>query len=197
MKRVVVDHFGGPEVVEEDDPRPGSGQVRVRVLASGVSLSDAQMRAGTYLGGPKPPFTPGYELVGVVDELGPGCSRLHEGDRVGALTQWGANAERVCVPEKYAVEIPEDLDPAAVVSLVFTYMTAYQMLHRAAQANSGETVLVTARPAERAPRSSSSQRWPDSTSTGRLQPATAPRSSGTARWRSTIGTRTSWLGCVS
>jgi NADPH:quinone reductase-like Zn-dependent oxidoreductase len=114
----------------------------VRVLASGVSLSDAQMRAGTYLGGPKPPFTPGYELVGVVDELGPGCSRLHEGDRVGALTQWGANAERVCVPETYAVEIPEDLDPAAVVSLVFTYMTAYQMLHRAAQANSGETVLV-------------------------------------------------------
>jgi len=106
MKRVVVDHFGGPEVVrvvEEDDPRAGSGQVRVRVLASGVSLSDAQMRAGTYLGGPKPPFTPGYELVGVVDELGPGCSRLHEGDRVGALTQWGANAERVCVPETYAV----------------------------------------------------------------------------------------------
>jgi len=145
MKRVVVDNFGGPEavrVVEEDDPRAGSGQVRVRVLASGVSLSDAQMRAGTYLGGPKPPFTPGYELVGVVDELGPGCSRLHEGDRVGALTQWGANAERVCVPETYAVEIPEDLDPAAVVSLVFTYMTAYQMLHRAAQANSGETVLV-------------------------------------------------------
>ena len=102
MKRVVVDRFGGPEVVrvvEDDDPRPGRGEVRVRVLASGVSLSDAQMRAGTYLGGPKPPFTPGYELIGVVDELGPGCSRLREGDRIGALTQWGANAERVCVPE--------------------------------------------------------------------------------------------------
>ena len=68
--------------------------------------------------------------------------RLREGDRVGALTQWGANAERVCVPEKYAVEVPEDLDPAEVLSLVFTYMTAYQMLHRAAKAKSGETVLV-------------------------------------------------------
>ena len=61
MKRVIVHHFGGPEVVsvlEEGDPRPGPGEVRVQVLASGVSLSDAQMRAGTYFGGPKPPFTP-------------------------------------------------------------------------------------------------------------------------------------------
>ena len=91
---------------------------------------------------PKPPFTPGYELVGVVEELGPGCSRLREGDRVGALTVWGADAERVCVPEAYAVEVPEDLDPAEVVSLVFPYMTAYQLLHRTAKAKRGETVLV-------------------------------------------------------
>jgi len=145
MKRVVVDHFGGPEVlrvVEDEDPRPGLGEVRVRVLAAGVSLSDAQMRAGTYLGGPKPPFTPGYELVGIVEELGPGCSRLRQGDRIGALTQWGADAERVCVPEAYAVDVPDDLDPAEVLSLVFTYMTAYQMLHRAAMTQRGETVLV-------------------------------------------------------
>ena len=145
MKRVVIDHFGGPEVlrvVEDDDPRPGRGEVRVRVLASGVSFTDAQIRAGTYIGGPKPPFTPGYELVGVVEELGPGCTRLHVGDRVGALTVWGANAEQVCVPENYAVEVPEDLDPAEAVSLVFPYMTAYQMLHRAARVTRGETVLV-------------------------------------------------------
>src|ERR1700758_4478992 len=145
MKRVLIDQFGGPavvKVVEDDDPQPCDGQARVRVLASGVSLSDAQMRAGTYLGGPKPPFTPGYELVGVVDQLGPGCSRLRVCDRVGVLTQWGANAELVCVPENYAVEVPDDLDPAEVVSLVFTYMTAYQMLHRAAKAKRGETLLV-------------------------------------------------------
>src|SRR5215216_8106803 len=145
MKRVVVGHFGGPEVltVEEDDiPQPGPGEVRVRVLAAGVSFSDALLRAGTYLGGPKPPFTPGYELVGVVEELGPGCSRLREGDRVAALTVWGADAERVCVPERYAVEVPEDLDPAEVVSLVLPYMTAYQLLHRVARVKSGERVLV-------------------------------------------------------
>ena len=144
-RRVVVERFGGPEVlkvIEEDAPRPGPGEVRVRVLAAGVSFTDALIRAGTYLGGPKPPFTPGYELVGVVEELGSGCSRLRVGDRVGALTVWGADAERVCVPEQYAVEVPKDLDPAEVVSLIFPYMTAYQMLHRTARVKSGETVLV-------------------------------------------------------
>jgi NADPH2:quinone reductase len=87
MKRVVVDHFGGPEVVrvvEEDPPRPGHGEVRVKVLAAGVSFTDAQIRAGTYMGGPKPPFTPGYELVGVVEELGPGCERLKPGATASA-----------------------------------------------------------------------------------------------------------------
>src|SRR6478672_13512854 len=145
MKRVVVDHFGGPEVlriVEEDDPRPGPGEVRVRVVAAGVSYTDAMLRAGTYLGVPRPPFTPGYELVGVVEELGPGCSRLREGDRIGSLTVWGADAERVCVLEENAVEVPEELDPGEVLSLVFTYMTAFQLLHRTAKAKPGETVLV-------------------------------------------------------
>lgn len=79
MKRVVVDRYGAPEVlnvVEEKAPQPGPGEVRVRVLAAGVSFTDAQLRAGTYIpGAPKPPFTPGYELVGVVEELGPSCTR--------------------------------------------------------------------------------------------------------------------------
>ena len=130
-------------MVEEEDPRPGPGEVRVKVLAAGVSFTDSQLRAGTYIpGGPKPPFTPGYELVGVVEEVGPDCSRLREGDRIGALTVWGADADRVCLPEAGAVEVPEDLDPAEALSLVFTYMTAYQLLHRVAKAKSGETVLV-------------------------------------------------------
>jgi NADPH:quinone reductase-like Zn-dependent oxidoreductase len=145
VKRVIVDHFGGPDVlqvVEVDVPRPGRGDVCVRVLAAGVSFTDAQLRAGTYLGVPPPPFTPGYELVGVVEEVGPGCSRVHVGDRVAALTVWGADAERVCVPEVNAVAVPDDLDPAEVTSLVLTYLTAYQLLHRMAKVRSGESVLV-------------------------------------------------------
>src|SRR5215470_7963953 len=144
MKRVVVEHFGGPEVlrvVDEADPRPGPGEVLVKVLAAGVSFTDSQLRAGTYLpGAPKPPFTPGYELVGVVEALGPDCRRLHVGDRIGALTVWGADAERVCVLEENAVEVPDDRDPGQVLSLVFTYMTAYQLLHRTAKVKGGETV---------------------------------------------------------
>ncbi|GLB67712.1 medium chain dehydrogenase/reductase family protein [Arthrobacter mangrovi] len=145
MKRVVVQRFGGPEVlqvVEDEDPRPAPGEVVVRVLAAGVSFTDSQLRAGTYFHVPKPPFTPGYELVGVVEELGAGRSLLHIGDRVAALTVWGAYAERVCVPEAEAVEVPEDLDPAEAVCLVLPYMTAYQVLHRVANAQRGESVLV-------------------------------------------------------
>jgi NADPH:quinone reductase-like Zn-dependent oxidoreductase len=146
MRRVVVDHFGGPEVlkvVEEENPRPGPGEVLVKVLAAGVSFTDSQLRAGTYLpGAPKPPFTPGYELVGVVEELGAGCSRLRVGDRIGALTVWGADADCVCVPESGAVDVPVDLDPAEVLSLLFPYMTSYQVLHRTAKVMAGETVLV-------------------------------------------------------
>jgi NADPH:quinone reductase-like Zn-dependent oxidoreductase len=145
MKRVVVDHYGGPEVlkvVEVEEPRPGPGEVRVRVLAAGVSFTDSQLRSGTYLGVPKPPFTPGYELVGVVEKLGPSCSDLKVGDRIGALTVWGADAERVCLREADVVRVPEDLDPAEVLSLLFIYMTAYQVLHRMAKVKSGESVLV-------------------------------------------------------
>jgi NADPH2:quinone reductase len=144
VKRVVVHNFGGPEVlrvVEEDDPEPGPGEVCVRVLAAGVSFTDQLIRAGTYLGGPKPPFTPGYELVGVVEKLGADCSSLRPGDRVAALTVWGGYAERVCIAEPKAIRVPADLDAGEVVSLVFPYMTAYQLLHRTAKANSGETVL--------------------------------------------------------
>lgn len=145
MKRVVVDRFGGPEVLRVLDgaePKPGPGEVCVRVLAAGVSFTDTLIRAGSYLGGPKPPFTPGYEFVGVVDEVGPGCADLKQGDRIAALTVWGGYAERVCVAEPKAVRVPADLDPAEVVSLVFPYMTGYQLLRRVAKAERAETVLV-------------------------------------------------------
>ena len=144
MKRVVVDHFGGPEVLRWS--RTIRDRVRARcaseVLAAGVSFTDAQLRAGTYIAGaPKPPFTPGYELVGVVEGSVRACSRLRVGDRIGALTVFGADAERVCVPESGAVDVPEDLDPGRSLSLLFPYMTAYRVLHRTAKAQR-ETVLV-------------------------------------------------------
>lgn len=114
MKRVIVDHFGGPEVlrvVEDGDPPLSPGEVRVRVLAAGVSFTDAQLRAGTYLGVPKPPFTPGYELVGVVEELGPRSSRLQVGDRVAALTAYGGYADYVSCRRRRRRRCPKSSIP--------------------------------------------------------------------------------------
>ncbi|MBF6353736.1 zinc-binding dehydrogenase [Nocardia higoensis] len=144
MKRIVVSRYGGPEVlsvVEEDEPSPGPGEVCVRVLAAGVSFTDTLLRAGTYPGGPKPPFTPGYEFAGVVERVGTGCSTLKPGDHVAALVVWGGYAEMVCVRESWAIEVPADIDPAVLVSVIFPYMTAYQLIHRAARARPGETAL--------------------------------------------------------
>ncbi|MGW8378172.1 zinc-binding dehydrogenase [Streptomyces sp. ODS28] len=145
MKRVVADRFGGPEVlrvIEEPAPRPGPGQACVEVEAAGASFTDALVRAGSYLGGPKAPCTPGYEIVGTVRETGPGCEALRVGERVAALIVWGGYAEQVCLAEQSAVPVPEDLDAAQLVGLLLPYMTAYQLLHRAAGANKGETVLL-------------------------------------------------------
>lgn len=144
MKRVVVPRYGGPEVltvVEEDRPTPGPGEVCVRVLAAGVSFTDKLLRAGTYPGGPKPPFTPGYEFAGVVERVGPGCWTLQPGDHVAALIVWGGYAEMVCVKESLAIKVPDDVDPALLVSVIFPYMTAYQLIHRAAIARPKETAL--------------------------------------------------------
>jgi NADPH:quinone reductase-like Zn-dependent oxidoreductase len=80
--------------------------------------------------------------VGEVEELDPACTRFQVGDRIGSLTVWGADAERVCVLEENAGSVPEDVDPGEVLGLVFIYMTAYQILHRTAKVKRGETVLV-------------------------------------------------------
>ena len=86
--RIIVTHYGGPDalrVVEEDCPEPKDGEVRVRVLAAGVSLPDLMMREGIHPETPPLPFTPGWDLVGVVDRLGAGISGIEPGQLVAAL----------------------------------------------------------------------------------------------------------------
>lgn len=132
--RIVVTHYGGPDelrVVEEEcpDPKEKDGEVRVRVLAAGVSLPDLLMREGVHPETPPLPFTPGWDLVGVVDRLGDGVSGIEPGQIVAALTIIGAYAEFVCLPQRELVPVPSGLDAAEAVSLVLNYVTAYQMLH--------------------------------------------------------------------
>jgi NADPH2:quinone reductase len=129
-------------VVEEDCPEPKGGEVRVRVLAAGVSLPDIMAREGIHPETPAVPFTPGWDLVGVVDRLGDGVSGIEPGQIVAAMPISGAYAEFVCLPQGELVPVPAGLDPAEAVSLVLNYITAYQMLHRSAKVRPGQRVLI-------------------------------------------------------
>ena len=144
-RRIVVRRYGGPEVmtvIEEPLPEPGPGEVRVRILAAGVGYPDVLIREGTYPGGPRPPFTPGYEFIGTVDEFGAAVEEFQLGQRVGAISVYGSHADYLCVPAWWLVPVPDGLDPAKAAIVVFNYVTAYQMLHRAARVREGERLLV-------------------------------------------------------
>jgi NADPH2:quinone reductase len=144
--RVVVRKHGGPEVLrvmEEPVPTPGEGEVRVRALAAGVSGMDLMVRAHSFPGFPKVPFTPGVDVVGVIEELGPGVVGLEPGTRVAALIgDDGGYAETLCLPAVRAVPLPDGLAAAEAASVVTNYLTAYTMLHRAAHVESGERILI-------------------------------------------------------
>ena len=143
--RVIVTHYGGPDalrVVEEECPEPKNGEVRVRVLAAGVSLPDVMAREGVHPETPPLPFTPGWDLVGVVDRLGTGVSGIEPGQTVAALPIHGAYAEFVCLRQRDLVPVPSGLDAGEAVSLVLNYVTAYQMLHRSAKVKPGQRALI-------------------------------------------------------
>ncbi len=148
--RVVVSRHGGPEVlqvVEENIPEPGAGEVRVKVLAAGVSAFDLIYRRWGHLpGSPRLPFTLGEDVVGVVDKLGTGVSSLEPGQTVagatGFLSVGGGYAEYICLLDSELVPVPSGLDPAEAVCLVVNYLTAHQHLHQIGKVRSGERILV-------------------------------------------------------
>ena len=143
--RIIVTHYGGPDaiqVLQEECPEPKRGEVRVKVLAAGVSLPDVMMREGLHPETPTLPFTPGWDFIGVVDRLGDGTSGIESGQIVAALPITGAYAEFVCLPQRELVPVPSGLDPAEAVSLVLNYGTAYQMMHRSAKVKPGQRALI-------------------------------------------------------
>jgi len=145
-KRVVINRKGGPEalqVVEADLPEPAPGEVRVQVLTAGVLLADVMWQEGKVPGSPKPPFTPGYDLVGVVDKVGGGVSSPSEGQIVAALLpHFGGYTQYAFLPPEKLVPVPDGLDPAEVVCLTVNYMTGYQLYRRVAKLTPGRRVLV-------------------------------------------------------
>jgi NADPH:quinone reductase-like Zn-dependent oxidoreductase len=149
-KRVVVTRHGPPsvmQVVEEDLPEPRANEVRVKVLAAGVSAFDLMFRRSSSLPGtPRVPFTLGEDIVGVVDKLGEDVSTLVPGQGVAGATfclgVGGGYAEFVCLPASELVPVPSDVDPAEAVCAVINYLTAHMAMHRTAGMRSGERILV-------------------------------------------------------
>lgn len=146
-RATVLTKRGGPEVLELRElpmPEPGPGELRVRVLATGVGATDVTMRRGYYPFAPKIPFAPGYETVGIVDRLGPGVTGFSIGDRVCALTVYGGYATHVVRDASDWVHVPAGLDSVEVAAAILNNVTAYQAAFRVARVQEGSTALVTA-----------------------------------------------------
>lgn len=143
-RRVIVSRFGGPEVLRldaADPPAPGPGQARIRMLATGLARADLLARAGRYPGGPRPPYVPGWDLIGVVDEVGPGSGELRRGQRVAALPLTGAHADWIVLPVRDLVPVPSRVDPVRAAAVPLNYLTAHRLLLRSG-VDSGATILV-------------------------------------------------------
>jgi len=144
-KSVVATKRGGPEVlqiVENEMRAPTAGEVQIKVLATGVGRTDINYRYGYSPFSPKAPFVPGYEIVGVVEAIGTGVTRVAVGERVAALTGHGGYTEIIYLGQEHLVPVPAALVSAEVAVLVLNYVSAWQMLHRVAKVKTGNKVLL-------------------------------------------------------
>jgi len=105
-------------------------------------MPDIMAREGIHPETPPVPFTPGWDLVGVVDQPGAGVSEFEPGQTVAAMPIHGAYSELVCLPQRELVPVPSGLDAGEAVSVILNYITAYQMLHRAAKVKPRQRVLI-------------------------------------------------------
>lgn len=144
---VQVRRFGDPdglEVVEAPLPTAGRGEVRVRVLASGIEYTDVVIRRHLYAQTMRrrPPFVLGYDVVGEIDQLGDGVRGFQLGDRVADMTVLGSNATYRTLRARDLTRVPAGVDAAEAAALILSWTTAYQLLHRTARVQRGQRVLV-------------------------------------------------------
>jgi NADPH2:quinone reductase len=146
MKAIRVHEFGAPEVMrleEVPDPKPGQGQVLVRVKAAGVNPADTYVRSGAYAIKPPLPFTPGFDAAGVVEAVGAGVTGVAVGDRVYTVqTLSGAYAELALCDRSQVKPLPTNTSFAQGAGISVPYGTAYRALLQRAHAVPGESVLV-------------------------------------------------------
>src|SRR5689334_2321261 len=145
MQQNCITKPGPPDVLqvrEASDPAPGPGEVRIRVRASGINFADLMARMGLYPDAPKPPCVVGYEVAGVVDEIGAGVGGVAVGERVIAPTRFKGYAELVVVPAAQVVALPDGMSFEAGAALPVNYLTAILMLEVLGNVRAGDRVLI-------------------------------------------------------
>jgi synaptic vesicle membrane protein VAT-1 len=147
MRQVWIPNIGRPEVLtvkEAADPESQAGQIRVRVKASGINFADILARMGLYPDAPKLPAVVGYEVSGVVDQVGKDVEGFAEGDRVICFTRFGGYADVICTPAVQAQKIPDSISFEAGAAIPVNYLTAWMMLVYLGNVHEGDKVLVHA-----------------------------------------------------
>ena len=148
MKAVQIERFGAPEVLkvaEVSSPEPRGDEVLIEVEAAGVNRADLLTRSGLYHRAGQPPLVPGFEGSGVVREVGHTAERFSPGDRVFAFGgRPGFYAERVAVPERRVVGVPEGLDFASAAALPTAPLSAWYCLRHLARLGAGDKILIYA-----------------------------------------------------
>ena len=144
-KSVIVTQRGGPgmlQVVENELREPSAREARIKALAVPVCLPDVQARYGQSPFRLKVPFVPGYAVIGIVDAIGRDITKFSIGDRVAALTVYGAYAEYIYWDAEELLPVRGTLDPAKAIPLILNYIVAYQTMHRSAKVKAGNKVLI-------------------------------------------------------
>jgi len=145
MRAVVAQKVSAPNelaVIDLPSPEPGEGQVRIDVKATALNFADTLIIAHKYQVRPEFPFSPGFEVAGVVSAVGPGVTDFQIGDRVIATMDYGAYREQVIVEDYLAHPFPEEMDFVTAASFPVAYGTSYVGLLRRSHISPGETVLV-------------------------------------------------------
>lgn len=146
MKAIRINELGGPEVLHLEDietPTPQQGEVLVKIAAAGVNYADLAQRQGAYLTRTRTPLTPGMEVAGTIEALGPGVTFPAVGTRVVAFGN-GGYAEYTVAPAASIIPIPDNLDFTRAAAFPVQGLTAYQLLRESARISAGESVLVHA-----------------------------------------------------
>ncbi|WP_078428081.1 quinone oxidoreductase family protein [Alkalihalobacterium alkalinitrilicum] len=147
MKAIIVEKFGGPEVLEYktiEKPVIEPHEVLIRVSATGVNFADTAARQGKYHGSGKPPFIPGLDAAGVIEEVGSEVQNLKVGQRVISFVHKGSYAEYIAADEKLTYVLPNNVDFDTAAAAPIVSFTSYKLLADVARVQRGETVLIHA-----------------------------------------------------